>query len=169
MSPEVNHSSSLRWSPLVAAWFLSSCGGPPRFAEHGAFSASGSCGAALGHDEPAYGGDGDSRFAGRQVLVTFEDGHVVHVDIEEESSVLGGSGKAEHPVDELDIWAGRWQRIDVPVRWQSERYPEEITGGGVLQHYGPISTVRVEVLVQGEHAKLRLDGGAPVDAECAWD
>ncbi|GMV13448.1 MAG: hypothetical protein DYH12_17515 [Sorangiineae bacterium PRO1] len=116
---------SVRGGAALLAALLYGCGGPPRFAVAGPFSASGSCGAEMGEarstteldpanpmDAPEYAG----AFAGASVIVTLDDGKLVRVEYD------AGGIVGERKLVDTAVVAGRWQEVLVATRWNTPRW-----------------------------------------------
>lgn len=145
------------------ALLVLACGGPPRFATAGAFSATGRCGADPS-DTPQPVGESDG-FYDVGVLVSIEDGRLVAVEYEEGATVSGKRELAATPVV-----AGQWQEIEVPLTHDSTRENRDFVERRVrIFSDGPMGSARVAFRVEGERMQIRLNGGPAVTAECVWE
>lgn len=152
---------SSAWKPLLALLLVVAChGGPPRFAQSGPFSASGTCGADVGYTvasspagwrtnalgvaspESGYGYE----FEGTSIVVTFEQGRLVRIQYE---NAAEPNLRADQRFDHVVVNAGRWQEVSVGRPGQLH--------------------VRVGFEVEGDQVQVRVEGGKAVRAECVWD
>jgi hypothetical protein len=145
---------------------LVACGGPPRFAQSGTFSATGTCGADMSDLPPESGDDGyGHQFYGVGVLITLDDGHLTRVQYELSATTTG-----ERLFSKAAVVAGRWQEVKVPVTEDSTRERSDFSERRLrILPDGPAGSVQVAFVVTGDKMQIRLNQGKPVNAECVWE